>query len=820
MRHFNILRQLLAILLVVVLAAPEAAGRSRKGEKLFREGQTLESRKELEKALESYEKAYAEDPNNPEYSMAVKRVRFQAAQARVDAGQKLRSEGRLEEALAEFQRAYAIDPGSTIAEQELRRTYQMIAREKKKAAEPGAPPSTPEERALTPAQLAKKELEERISTYAGAPQLKPVTRQISSLKMNNQPPRVLFETVAKLGGINVVFDPDYLQQAGSRNFSVDLSNSTIEDALDYLAVLTKSFWKPLASNVIFVTQDNIQKRRDYEDQVAKVIYLQNVTTAQELQEISVALRSVVEARRLFTYNSLNAIIIRGTPDQVALVEKLAQDLDKPKSEVVVDVFVMEVNRSRTRDLAAALASGSTVGGLRSPVQFTPRNPVLFGGQTGSSATDTTTGSSSNATNTTSSSLYGSTYGATASTTAQSAISLARLGRISTNDFSVTLPGALFQAVLTDRSTRVLQRPQVRTVEGQKGELKIGDRYPYATGSFQPGIGGVGISPLVSTQFQFADVGVNLTLTPKVHPNDEVSMHVELDISSVRDRVDVGGLSQPVIGQRKMTHDIRVKEGEVTLIGGLIQNQDTKSLSGIPGLASIPGLRSIFGSNSTEKNQSELMIALIPHIVRSPEFTENNLKAIATGTDQQVKISINRMAEKPAPAAEPKPAKPEPAPPAPAVTPPAPAESKPAAPPAAAPPKLTLNVSAPQAALGSPVMVTVEVENAADLFSAPLRLKFDPKVLRLNEVTRGNLFSLDGQNVIFTRNIQNDIGEVAVNLNRMPGSTGVQGNGVLITLAFQAIGPGASKVTVVDAPLKNSRLEPIPVAAPEATILVK
>jgi general secretion pathway protein D len=329
-----------------------------------------------------------------------------------------------------------------------------------------------------------------------------------------------------------------------------------------------------------------------------------------------------------------------------------------------------------------------------------------------------------------------------------------------------------------------------------------------------------VSPLVSTQFQFADVGVNVSLVPKVHANNEISLHIELEISSVRDRIDIGGLSQPVIGQRKVTHDIRIKEGEVTLLGGLMQSQDTKTRGGIPGISSIPVLRNIFGTNSTEKNDGELMIALVPHIVRSPEYTENNLRPVATGNDQTVKLSYAHEA----PAAEGKTAAPATgqtpaaAPEAPA--PPAPEAPKPTAPPAAAQPRMAFNVPAQEARLGSAVTLTLSVENATDLFSAPLRLKFDPKVLRLSEVAKGGFLSGDGQNIIFTRNIQNDVGEVTVNLNRLPGSGGISGGGALVTLVFQAAGPGASKVFVSEAPLRNSQLQPIVLPAPETTITVK
>ncbi|MCZ2075566.1 MAG: hypothetical protein HUU41_02880 [Bryobacteraceae bacterium] len=827
-------RRLLSLLLALLLAAPATVeARNRKGDKLLKEGQQAEQKKNYDEALVLYEKAVLEDPSETAYQLALRRVRFQAAQAHVDRGKQLRDAGNLEEALKEYQHAYAIDPSSMIAEQELRRTFQMMERNKKLSAETGRE-LTPKEQGMTPSQVADAKLEERISEYQSVPELRPITPQITSLKMNNQPPRVLFETVAKLAGINVIFDPDFIQQ-NTRPFNLDLSNTTLEQALDHLAVLTNAFWKPLSANTIFVTLNNPTKRRDYEDQVVKVFYLQNVTTVQELQEIAVAVRSVLELRRAFTYNAQNAILIRAEADRIALAEKLLRDLDKPKSEVVVDLVVLEANRTKTRDLAAALQSAGGAIGLRAPVSFTPRNPVLSGGGDGNGDDngndDGGSGNNGNTNTNTNTGGLGGIFGSsgTGNTAREQAISLARIGRISTNDFSITLPGALFQAMLSDRSTRVIQSPQVRSIDNAKAELHIGDKYPYATGSFQPGIGTVGVSPLVSTQFQFADVGVKLVMTPKVHGSDEVSLHVEMEISSVRDRIDVGGLSQPVIGQRRVVHDIRVKEGQVTLLGGLMQNQDTNSVSGLPGIASLPGLKWLFGSESVEKNQGELLIALIPHIVRSQELSENNLRGISSGTEMNYKVTYSSTPEKPTAAVEaPKPEAP-PAAVAPGVVPEVkpeappvetPEPETPAAPAAPAATALSFNPPAVEARLGAEIPVSVQIQNVTDLFSAPIRLRFDSKRLRLNEVTRGTLLSGDGQNVVFTRNIQNDVGELTVNLNRLPGSAGVSGSGTLLNLTFQAIGVGQAQVTVVDGGLRNSQMLSIQAGNPILVINVK
>ena len=640
---------------------------------------------------------------------------------------------------------------------------------------------------MTPSQLAKKEDEDRIGRALPIPELKPISRQISALKINNQPVKILFETVGKLTGINVIFDPEY--QAATKMFSVDLNNTTLDDALEYLSVLTKSYWKPLSPNTIFVTNDNVQKRRDYEDFVVKVIYLQNVTSPQDLNEISTAVRAITEVRRLFTFGSQNAIIIRGTVDQVALCEKLLMDLDKPKSEVVVDVIVMESSRTKTRDLYAAITSGGT------PGFKTSVTPNIGGGTTSTGTTGTAASSGSGA----------STL-------------LTNIAKLSSGDYSVALPGAILSAMMTDSDTKVKQSPQLRAADGQKATLRIGDRVPTASGSFQPGVGTVGVSPLVNTQFQFIDVGVNVDMVPRVHGNGEISLHVELEISTVRDHVDIGGISQPIIGQRKVSHDVRIKDGEVNVIGGLMQSQDSKSQSGIPGLSSIPLLKHLFTSDSVNRSNNELLIVLIPHVVRSPDITAANLRGIGVGNDQTIKINYKaKEGTEPAPSVPVKQADAAPAPMMP-ITPEAPAAAKPAVPAGSA--KLTFQPEGVETRVSSPVVLTLHVANTTDLFSAPVKIKFDPKLLRLNASTAGAFLSGDGQRVGFSENTLNDTGEATVTLNRLPGAGGLSGSGALVSFTFLAVGKGSANVQVVESNFKNSQMQPISAPGPQVQVEIK
>ena len=807
-------KHLFAILLTIVLVSGLEA-RTRKGDKLVKDGRAAEAKGDWDSALSLYEQAVDQDPSDIGYLLPMRKARFEAGQKHVDAGQKLRAEGKLEQAVQEFQKALVADPSSAIALQEMKRIQETLTA-------PARPGAKLEERGLTPVELSRRKSQERVNSMMEPPELKPMNSVIPVLKMNNQPPKVLFETVAKLAGVNVVFDSQYA--APARNFNVDLSNATPDQAFDYLATLTHTFWKAITPNTIFVAEDNVTKRRDYEDDVVKVFYVTNATSVQEFQEIATAIRTVAEIRRVFTYNAQRAMIVRDTVDKVALAEKLVHDLDKPKAEVVVDIMVMEANSERTRDLAATIASAGAAG-LNMPFNFSP---------SGTTTTTTTGGTGGTTTPTT--------------TTSGNTITLNRLGSISTRDFSTTLPGALLKAMLSDSRTKVLNNPQVRASDGQKVTLKIGNRIPYATGSFQTNTA----AALVSTQFNYADVGVNIDMTPQVHSADEVTLHIEVTVSSVQQYIDIGGISQPVIGQRSNIADIRLREGEVNILGGLSQTQESMTLSGIPGLVNIPILGRLLGSEHNDKIRGDLMIALVPHIVRTPDYSAENLRGIYAGTDQVVKINYAPKADQPLgsilqpgalpvsvavtapqpimPAAAPAPvpanaqvtrAMPFPMPmaaPVGAAATPAPVpplSSTPGGPAA----RVSFSPATLQATNGSTVTVSVQVENGANLGSvAPLRIKYDAELLRLEDIAPGDIFSRGGGGATSTKDIQNDTGEASITIARLPGAAGVTGSGTLAVLTFTAIGSGQAPVTIEEAALKDPQSQAV--AAGTATLGVQ
>jgi general secretion pathway protein D len=302
------------------------------------------------------------------------------------------------------------------------------------------------------------------------------------------------------------------------------------------------------------------------------------------------------------------------------------------------------------------------------------------------------------------------------------------------------------------------------------------------------------------------------------------LHVSIDISDIQTTLNLGGLSQPVIDQKKNEADIRLKDGEVSLLGGLMRDQDTSTIGGIPGLVNIPILgKYLFGNTSKDKQKEQLMIALIPHIVRRPEITGLNLRGVAAGTDATVKLNFGPRPEATAAPAAPASTAPNvPAVPGlPGATPGAPAAPSGVTPSiSGAAPALLFNPSIVQAQLSKQVTIVLQAQNMTDLASVPVKVRWDPKVLRLEMISPGALLTQDGKVIAPSLDIRNDTGDASIDVNRIAGSGGVNGTGPLLQLTFTAVGKGNTTVTVTEAPLKNSSQQPILTPGPSVSVVVQ
>src|SRR5258705_467015 len=755
-----------AALLLVVLAITVPAIAD-KAHSLWNRGKDAEARQDYEQAYDYYQEAFSLKPKDLRYRAAYERIKFLAAASHVHRGQIMRDSGKLDEALVEFQKAALIDPASFIAQQEVRRTQDMI----NKAANP------PTAFAPPPDSLRKK-----LAEAQGPVELATISNVPITLKLTEDT-KVIYETVGKLAGINVLFDPDYT----SRKIRIELNGVTLEDALGIIALESKTFWRPVTANTIFVATDNPAKRKELDQSVIKTFYLSNLSQATELQDVVNAMRTLLEVSRIQQLQSQNAVIVRGTPDQIALAQKLVDDLDKAKSEVIVDVVVMQVSRDKTRTLGINPPTSTSIS-LNNNVNST---------------TPSSTGSSSSST----SSSSGSSGG----------INLNRIGSLNATDFSITIPGVTASAVMGASDTKIIQNPQIRALDGQKATLKIGDRVPVATGSFQPGIGGVGINPLVNTQFQYLDVGVNIDITPRVHAGREVSLKVSLDISSVTGQSNIGGISQPIIGQRKIEHEIRLKEGEVNLLGGMLEHDLTRSLSGLPILGSIPFLKYFFASETKDDRENELVFALVPHIVRGPDVNESNQRMLDVGTANALELRRVSKQPEPAPAAAPPPA----AAPTAQATPPRPTTGSPSISPASPGGASFLfdpaSITQPK---GATFTVNILISGAQNVYSVPLQLNYDPSKLQLVNVSNGGFLSQDGQAVALVHREDETSGTLHITANRPPNSARGFGQGSLATLPALAKRSGQSPLTITRGGARDPAMQAITVNGAQAVVTIQ
>jgi general secretion pathway protein D len=757
----RLLRPATLLLVVLAVTLPAAAD---KAHSLWNKGKDAEQRQDYERAFEYYQEAFRLRPKDLRYRTAYEHTKFLASAAHVHRGQLLREGGKLDEALAEFQKAATIDPSSFIAQQEARRTQDMI----NQATNP------PQAVAPTPNILRKK-----LAEAQGPVELATISNVPITLKLTEDT-KVIYETVGKLAGINVLFDPDYT----SRKIRIELNGVTLEEALGIIALESKTFWRPVTPNTIFIAADNPAKRKELDQSVIKTFYLSNLSQATELQDVVNAMRTLLEVSRIQQLQSQNAVIVRGTPDQLALAQKLVDDLDKAKAEVIIDVVVMQVSRDKNRTLGITPPTSTSI-------------------SLNNNINNTTTGSTG-----TSGSSGGSSGG----------INLNRIGNLNATDFTITVPGITASAIIGDAATKIIQNPQIRALDGQKATLKIGDRVPVATGSFQPGIGGVGINPLVNTQFQYLDVGVNIDITPRVHAGREVTLKVSLDISSVTGQSNIGGISQPVIGQRKIEHEIRLKEGEVNLLGGMIEDDQTQSLSGLPILSSIPFLKYFFGSDTRDHRENELVFALIPHIVRGPDVNDSNQRMIDVGTANSLQLRHVAKQVEAAPAVPV--AVPAGAPPQPLATQGAPARPATPTPNPAVGASFLFDPGSITQAKGSTFTVNILISGAQNVYSVPLQLNYDPSKLQLVNVSNGGFLSQDGQTVALVHREDETTGTLQITATRPPNSGGVSGQGSVVTLTFMAKASGQSPLTITRGGARDPAMQAITVNGAQAVVNIQ
>jgi general secretion pathway protein D len=565
------MRRLGALLVCLALGACASSGS-------FRAGRRAESRDDFDRAVLDYARALKERPGNTSYRLSLERARLRAAEAHLVAARRFDGRGHTKEALDEARLALDLNPDSGDVRSFIR-DVEARTRAAGAAASLDAIKERVRERPLSGLTLA------------------PAARHPLGLTFANASLREIYQALGRVSAVNFVFDPQFIDQ----NVSVDLRDVDFDQALNALATIGRTFYRVSNEKLVTIVPDNANKRREYEQQIVKTFFLSNA----EPKETADLLRVLLGARRVAVLPDANAVTINDAPEKVAAAERVVAVVDKKRAEVVVEVEILEVNRSRLKDYGIEITSNiSAITGIAGGIfpnttikeeQRDASGQVIRDYQGVPILKDRPLGVNDNP-------------------------------YASKNLLVSNLPGVIYRLLQTDSSTRLLANPQLRISDGQSAKARFGDKVPVPVTTFVPiAQGGVQTQPF--TSFQYENVGVNIDIKPRVHQDGDITLELELEISAL---AGAGYQNLPTFSTRSVKSVIRLHDGETNVLAGLIRDSERRSLNGVPGLASLPLLGALFSHNQTEAAQTDIIMTLTPHVVGRPDITEDDLRSFIIG----------------------------------------------------------------------------------------------------------------------------------------------------------------------------------------------
>jgi len=520
---------------------------------------------DYDRAVVEYTKTLRANPANREARASLERVKQRAAQVHANNAQRLAGLERWEEAVIEYQLASELNPTDVRIDQALRDARQKLRAK------------------VNVDRAGKTELESLIDRTRDLPapglDLPDVKLPGSLVFGNGATSRAVFLAVARFANLSVIFDPAFRDQP----LSIDLRNATLPDALSSITASTHTFYRVTAPHTVTIIPDTPAKRREYEESVIRTIFLSNA----DVKEVIDLLRVVVDIRQISAITGTNSISIKDTPERVAAAVKLIEAIDKARPEVIIDVELLEVDRSKLRE---------------------------YGLQPASPGSDGISGSAD---------------------VNRSGLTVAGLKNLTAADVYLSgVPGLYYRLLKNDTSTRALANPQLRAVEGVAATARFGDLVPVPATTFAPiAAGGVNTQPIVS--YEYKPIGVNIDITPRMHHDDEVSLALKISVSNISGS---GYAGLPTFGNREISTTIRLKDGETNMLAGLIRDDERTVLAGVPGLSDLPLIGHLFANNHKEAQQTDIILTLTPHIVRVLDLNESDLRPFRLGRDSGVAVS--------------------------------------------------------------------------------------------------------------------------------------------------------------------------------------
>ncbi len=525
----------------------------------MRSGQAAERFQDYDRAVVEYTKAVRAKPDDRAARLALERARLRASQAHYFRGQRLAAAERHEEALIEYQLAGELNPTDGDVDSAVRSERQKLRA--RAAVSRGG-------------KTELQALVERSRTLSPVGTDLPAGLTLpDSLVFSNASSRLVFTALARFANISVVFDPAFREEP----ISVDLRKASLDDALTSVTASTHTFYRVTAPRTITIVPDSAAKRREYEESVVRTFYLSNA----DIKEVIDLLRVVVDVRQISPITATNAISLKDTPERIAAAARLIEAIDKARPEVVIDVELLEVDRTRLQEYGLQVASPGSEG-ISGSADVNRDN-----------------------------------------------LSVQTLRNLTASDvFLAGVPGLYYRLLKNDVNTRTLANPKIRASEGIAAQAKFGERVPVPVTIFAPiATGGVNQQPI--TSFNYENIGVNIDITPRTHHDDEVSLALKVAVSSISG-TGYGGL--PTFGNREITTTIRLKDGETNMLAGLIRDDERTVLSGVPGLSDLPLIGHLFANHHKTSEQTDIILTLTPHIVRVLDLSEADLRPFRLGRD--------------------------------------------------------------------------------------------------------------------------------------------------------------------------------------------
>ncbi|MCB1931644.1 MAG: secretin and TonB N-terminal domain-containing protein [Candidatus Accumulibacter sp.] len=729
----------------------------------FTEGQALLAAEQVDAGLAKLQQAIALDPDSTEYRVAYTQAQERYVHASISAGQRAFTEAHYDTADASFRRALALQPGNQLALTGLQlvdtaRRNEALYGEAEAAWRRGdtevAQANLRRILAADPkharALALQRMVDERTTRVAEESVLAVAYRKPITIEFRDTPLKTVFEVISRTSGLNFVFDKDV---RADQLVTIFLRNSTIEAAINLVLLTNQLEQRVLDGNSILIYPNTPLKQRSYEALSVRTFYLAN----SDAKTVATTLKTILKSKDVVVDEKLNLLMIRDSPEAIRVAEKLVALQDVPEPEVMLEVEILEVKRSRLRDL-----------GVNWPntLALTPL-PSTTGGT----------------------------------------LTLNDLQNLNSSSIGATVGPVVIRAQQLDADVNLLANPRIRARNREKAKILIGERVPNITSTATS-------TGFVSESITYIDVGLKLDIEPTIYLDNEVAIKVTLEVSNIVDRVETrSGTVAYRIGTRTATSVLRLKDGENQLLAGLISDEDRRTASKVPFLGDIPVLGRLFGSHNNEGIKTEIVLSITPRIIRNILRPEAYLAQFDGGTENSFRGrlasaggsavfggaagAVGHLAAPPLPGG---PGQARSATPADALSQSAGGGAQPAAgndPQAAVQSGGSAQLlwqGPTQLKAGDSFSLQLVMQADQPVVSLPLAVSFDPRVLQLADVSEGGFLKQGGGQTSFSYRVDPG-GQVLMTATRS-GNGGATGQDNVATLNFRAMAPGDARIELI------------------------